>query len=471
MWPKFYINFFMENSVNFVPPHLLNSLSLPLEVQDWISWLFSVIHDLLNTNGSLKVESRSLKERVADLETEKAADKELLKQKDDQIAQLTSLVVELVNRLNTNSTNSNRPPSTDPPHVRRSKTSSRETSDSAAGAASDSSENSEKQEMPKKKRPYHPGASQKPLKPTEEQDCIPQVCPRCGGTHFVGLTECSSFQHVELPVIVLSVILFHIFQGRCAQCHNLVKGAVPQERQTSYGKRLSALIAFLSSEMASPRRSIQKFMNDILGLPISQGAIQNTLDRASEAIKPHYEAIGQSVRRSPACYIDETSWPTHGQMGKQLHWLWFMGYSRLAFYRIDEHRSKQAFYRLIGNWRGIIISDDYGLYQSWVGQRQSCLAHLRREALKHSQSKNPEEKKLGEKAVSIIRTICNMSSESTTMREIWTLKSRIVTLANRFGELKGKAVAFARRLKANFESLWLFVLEPRIDKANNFTRY
>ena len=135
----------MENSVNFVPPHLLNSLSLPLEVQDWISWLFSVIHDLLNTNGSLKVESRSLKERVADLETEKAADKELLKQKDDQIAQLTSLVVELVNRLNTNSTNSNRPPSTDPPHVRRSKTSSRETSDSAAGAASDSSENSEKQ--------------------------------------------------------------------------------------------------------------------------------------------------------------------------------------------------------------------------------------------------------------------------------------------------------------------------------------
>ncbi|MCR5814036.1 MAG: DUF6444 domain-containing protein, partial [Desulfovibrio sp.] len=236
----------MENPASFAPQHWLSFLSLPPKIEDLVSWLFS---------------------RVADLEAENVGCRELLKQKDAKIAQLTSRVVELENRLNTNSTNSNRPPSTDPPHVRRSKTSSQETSDSADGTASDSSENSEKQDKPKKKRPYHPGASQKPLKPTEEKDCIPQVCPHCGGTHFDGLTECSSFQHVELPEIVLSIILFHIFQGRCTQCHNVVKATVPQEYQTSYGKRLSALIAFLSSEMASPRRSIQKFMKDVFGLP------------------------------------------------------------------------------------------------------------------------------------------------------------------------------------------------------------
>jgi len=458
----------MENSANFVPPWPPNFLSLPPKTQNWISWLFSVINDLLATNGRLNA-------RVAELESEKAADKELLKQKDDQIkqkddqnAQLMSRIVELENRLNTNSTNSNRPPSTDPPHVQRSKTSSQETSDSADGAASDSSENSEKQEKPKKKRPYHPGASQKPLTPTEEKDCIPQVCPHCGGTHFDGLTECSSFQHVELPALVLTVILFHIFRGRCSNCHREVKGTIPQEFQASYGTRFTAFIAYLLSEGGVPRRQVQKLMKDIFGLPISQGAIQNIVDRTSEAIEPLYEAIGESVRRSPACHIDETSWPTHGQMGRHLHWLWVMCCSLLAFFMIDPHRSKESFKRLIGDWRGILISDDYGIYQGWVGDRQSCLAHIKREIRKFLESSCPEERKFGKLADAIITTLCKMGPDSTTVREIWTLKSRIVKLARRFGKQKGKVGAFARRLERNFESLWLFVVEPRVDKTNNF---
>ena len=57
---------------------------------------------------------------------------------------------------------------------------------------------------------------------------------------------------------------------------------------------------------------------------------------------------------------------------------------------------------------------------------------------------------------------------STTVREIWTLKSRIVKLARRFGSQKGKVGAFARRLERNFKSLWFFVVEPQVDKTNNF---
>lgn len=84
MWQKFCICFFMENSANFVPPWPPNFLSLPPKTQNWISWLFSVINDLLATNGRLNA-------RVAELESEKAADKELLKQKDDQIKQKETL--------------------------------------------------------------------------------------------------------------------------------------------------------------------------------------------------------------------------------------------------------------------------------------------------------------------------------------------------------------------------------------------
>ena len=405
---------------------------------------------------ALLSENQFLKEDVVQL---KKALEQMTKERDFW----KSRCQELESRLNTNSTNSNRPPSTDPPFVKRSESPSEAESD----ATSKATENTEDQEKPKK-RPYHRGASQPQLTPTYVQNCEPQVCPHCGGTHFEDLTECSRFQYFEIPEFVLIVTLFCIFSRRCSHCHKIVKGAIPQEFLSSYGSHLSAFIAYLASEAAMPRRQIQKLLKDVFGIEISQGGIQNVIDRTSEAIEPLYTAIAESVRKSPACHIDETSWPTHGQLGKHLHWLWFMGCSLLAFFMVDAHRSKKAFEKLIGEWGGILISDDYGIYQQWDGYRQTCLAHLKREIRKFKQSQDPLEKKLGELAGSILKTICDMSSESTMLRAIWTLKSRIVKLARRFGHLKGKAGAFARRLEQNFEALWLFVVEPRVDKTNNF---
>ena len=405
---------------------------------------------------ALLSENQFLKEDVVQL---KKALEQMTKERDFW----KSRCQELESRLNTNSTNSNRPPSTDPPFVKRSESPSEAESD----ATSKATENTEDQDKPKK-RPYHRGASQPQLTPTYVQNCEPQVCPHCGGTHFEDLTECSRFQYFEIPEFVLIVTLFCIFSGRCSHCHKIVKGAIPQEFLSSYGSHLSAFIAYLASEAAMPRRQIQKLLKDVFGIEISQGGIQNVIDRTSEAIEPLYTAIAESVRKSPACHIDETSWPTHGQLGKHLHWLWFMGCSLLAFFMVDAHRSKKAFEKLIGEWGGILISDDYGIYQQWDGYRQTCLAHLKREIRKFKQSQDPLERKLGELAGSILKTICDMSSESTMLRAIWTLKSRIVKLARRFGHLKGKAGAFARRLEQNFEALWLFVAEPRVDKTNNF---
>jgi hypothetical protein len=36
----------------------------------------------------------------------------------------------------------------------------------------------------------------------------------------------------------------------------------------------------------------------------------------------------------------------------------------VAFYRIDPHRSKEAFLKLVQDWEGILVSDSCGLYRS-----------------------------------------------------------------------------------------------------------
>ena len=57
-----------------------------------------------------------------------------------------------------------------------------------------------------------------------------------------------------------------------------------------------------------------------------------------------------------------------------------MASDTVAFYMIHPHRSKEAFAALIDDWAGILVSDGYGVYQSWVASAQTCLAHLIRTA-------------------------------------------------------------------------------------------
>jgi transposase len=47
---------------------------------------------------------------------------------------------------------------------------------------------------------------------------------------------------------------------------------------------------------------------------------------------------------------------------------------------VHSHRSRKAFEALGVDWRGILVSDNYGLYRDWVNRRQVCLAHLIRMA-------------------------------------------------------------------------------------------
>jgi transposase len=84
---------------------------------------------------------------------------------------------------------------------------------------------------------------------------------------------------------------------------------------------------------------------------------------------------------------------------------------------IHSNRSKAAFKALIKEWDGILVSDGYRLYTKWVGLRQTCLAHLIREAKKLSESKNEEIVKFGANALAELRRLCHMAHAPPTNGE------------------------------------------------------
>src|SRR5262249_21957155 len=194
---------------------------------------------------------------------------------------------------------------------------------------------------------------------------FPERCS-CGQLGCAELLPYHTHQVIVLPVIRPTVTHWMLHQGRCLSCGPLCKASLPVDQASAYGPRLTAFVGERAGIVSTSRSMVQDPCASVCSLPLSKGAIQKMVERVSEAIVPHYDPMGQVARGATVNHIDETSWFTHGAR----QWLWGMTNPLVAYFQIHSTRSKKAFAQLIADWRGIVVSDDYGVYHSWQSLRQ-----------------------------------------------------------------------------------------------------
>jgi len=99
-----------------------------------------------------------------------------------------------------------------------------------------------------------------------------------------------------------------LYEARCSRCGQVTKAPVPPAAAAGDGPRFTALLGELSGRQRRRRSAVQECCRSVLGVPLSQGAIQRAVDRVSEALTPDDEAIAVQARRAPVKYLDETGW-------------------------------------------------------------------------------------------------------------------------------------------------------------------
>jgi transposase len=355
--------------------------------------------------------------------------------------QLQHQVDTLQGRLDKTSKTSSKPPSSDSPFTKPM----RRPSSGKRGA-----------------RKGHPGAGATLLAPTDVQYVYPAPCA-CGHGDLGTPTLYHTHQVIELPPMALDITHFLLHQARCGGCGPLRKADIPSAQTTGYGPRLTALIGELGGMHRPSRRLVQDFCHSVLHLPISLGAIQKVMDRASQAIVPHYEAMAALAHQAPVGYIDETPWYRQ----HPLQWLWTMTTETVALYLMHPHRSQEAFFALIDDWQGILVSDGYGVYQAWVNRRQTCLAHLMRTARSLSEKRPAELAACGAWALKELQRLCAMAKAPPTGGEWRAWYARLCTLIDRYHARQDDAGRLARRLQREVASLWVFLGEHGVDATNN----
>jgi transposase len=387
--------------------------------------------DWLATPEPVRRYVESLEKRVVQLET--------------TVAQLIKRIEQLESRLNQNSQNSSKPPSSDPPYQRPER-------------------GTKKSKRRRGGQKGHVGHRQQLLNPTEVVVLEPGRCAcGCERRRAGSLRVFYTHQWIELPEIRMQVKHVVLKKAQCSGCQRWGKAALPHEYQTGYGPRFSALVAELSGIQGISRQAVEAFVQDVFGVPISTGGIQKVVDRISAALSPVHAAIGAAVRRAPVNHVDETSW----QQAGALRWLWTMTNSKAAFFMVHPHRSKMAFEALIENWRGILVSDNYGVYRNWVNRRQACLAHLIRKATGLAERTDESCRRFGEQLKQLLQQLCAFAHAPPSQRKWTGFYSRLMLLLWFFEGADDEAGKLAREVLREIDSLWVFLDEAGVEPTNN----
>jgi transposase len=370
-----------------------------------------------------------------------------------RVAELEAEVASLKARLNQNSSNSSKPPSTDLP-----------------------SHKPAPKKGPTGKRPGGQPGHQRhvrpPRTPTQVVDLIPDTC-RCCGHLLLGYDpQPHRRQVVEVPEIRPEVVEYRMHQLKCLHCGNTTRAATPPEAHQEYGARLQAVLALCSGEFRLGKRKIAALCADFFGVAISIGQVCALEEQSSEVLQPIVEEAEAYVKQRPA-NVDETGW----KEGKKRGWLWVAATRLVAVFAIRGSRSRATFEQWLGSSEQVRTTDRYSVYSHLPPERrQLCWAHLRRDFQAMIDRGNAG-KAIGQELLELADLVLSQWKrvrEGTLSREAFQaeilpdLQTALAATLHRGGACRcAKTVGVCMELRRWQPSLWTFAHVPEVEPTNN----
>lgn len=302
-------------------------------------------------------------------------------------AELRTENAELRRRLEQNSTNSHKPPSSDAPGKKPV----------PANAAA--------RKKRGKGRKGHKG-HHRSLLPTEQCDEVrhyaPLACSRCGpaggfrlDAHGVAIEVKPPTRHQVVDVLPRVLVEHQCHAHQCTACGKVTRAALPDEvPRSAFGERLHAMVPTLTGRYQMSKRDVVEFLGDVMKVLISLGSVSQIEARMTRTLGPPVSQAHEVAKQQPLVNADETSWLERHCRS----WLWVLVSGVTTVFMLDAHRDKAAAKRLLGeDFSAVVGTDRWGSYE-WVGggHQQYCWAHLERDFVAISQvSDRPRTAALG----------------------------------------------------------------------------
>ncbi len=365
----------------------------------------------------------------------------------------------LENRLNQNSKNSNKPPSSD---LYKKENSTRKTSRRKSGG-----------------QEGHQGHH---LKMVEEPTNThfypaPDHCSRCGKDLLGSKVKTKRFQEFELPEISIEINEHQIEQKICSCGHCNTSNLAPSpSNHVYYGSKFKALVVYLKNVHMMPYQRTKQLILDLLNHSISEGTFWNAEKDFSSKVEPIINEIKENIIQSSSAGFDETGIRAENKN----HWVHVATTNHYSYFYFHKKRSKEAIdlAGILPYFQGVAIHDFYKTYLKYRCSHAFCNAHILRELIAISEtSKNTWVQMM--LALLIIGLDAKTESESNELTE-----SQIVEINQLFDKAiekgiienhsliqikkKGsKELNLLKRLKEYKTEILRFLTSPEIPFDNN----
>ncbi len=284
----------------------------------------------------------------------------------EEIAGLRAEVADLSERLGRNPRNSSMPPS-------------------AEGLSKPPSPSRAERRAVGRKQGKQPGAPGKHLAQVTDPDVVlrhvPVSCGSCGsGLEGADVIDLERRQVFDLPRVTLHVTE-HIVERRRCSCGATTKGAFPPvaTAPACYGHGVRALAAYLGVHQHLPLDRMAQLFADVLGAPVSVGALAQMLSEAAEATGPFLALTRSALRDAPVVHFDETG----GRVAGKLHWVHSASTRLFTLLDCHQKRGRAAMDDLgvIEAMSGVAIHDGWRPYRHYDVDHALCNAHHLRELI------------------------------------------------------------------------------------------
>ena len=430
-----------------------------------------------NERGQLERENERLSRENERLRQELIDRDKKLAEADRQISDGEKQIADLERQLGLrrqNSTTSSKPPSSD-------------------GLAGEQRDRGSKRKKSRRKPGGQPGhlGHWRGLAPADRVhkviDLLPASCRHCDcpfsgdGRRVSTQGEPRRHQVAELPQIEAYITEYRCQNAVCKQCGEATQAELPRELQGHFGPDLTALIGYLTVVCRMPRRVVRELLEQVLGIPLSLGSIQNSWEEASESVAEPCAELERQLPEAPVINSDETGYRTSGEK----RWLWALVAPGFVFYKIALTRGTEVLVQLLGAvFAGILCSDRCPSYVKYhKGEGQFCWAHFKRNILGVQQvAKTTDAERFCRDALALHARLFRLwhrfragpgvrygpvTREQLIAKSI-PLEKKFLALADRYAESSDKDVRnLAVALLKHFERFFAFLRNEGVEPTNN----
>ncbi|MCA1615384.1 MAG: IS66 family transposase [Acidobacteria bacterium] len=260
--------------------------------------------------------------------------------------------------------NSSRPPSSDPPWAKRTRSLRRPSGKRPGGQAG------------------HLGETLRlSARPDRTVEHRPRECRGCHAPLAPAQVVRHRRQQVwEVVPAKLRVTEHRLAVLRCPSCGQVTQGEFAGSVRSGiqYGPGVKARVLYLQQYQLLPYQRTAEAMRDLFGCHLSGGAVSNIIRECAAGLVETELKIKKGLRRSPVIHADETGL----RVNKRLGYVHVASNARLTHYAAASHRGRTAIdeINLLPRYRGTCVHDGLLAYTHYSRCRHGlCGVHLLRE--------------------------------------------------------------------------------------------